>query len=514
MERFLERHRDRITGVLSGFDRIRFQGTLKMISHRKGLDIFLYRHGVAFKDFGAFAERLSDRIKEHAQALAHRLGRPYLYLESPRISKEDLARRIMERDKIHTGLICVLACIESCQSFKIRRDAERRHLLLEPAKRRCLHLYFYFVDREFGFMHVRLQTWLPFTFRACLNGREWLARQMDRAGIGYERRDNCFTRIDDLDRAQRICDKLAQRHWPRILDALAERLNPWVGPHGGLDLRGYYWTLQESEYATDVMFRDTASLQEVYARLFDHAIRQFRCDDVLRFLGRRIHPACFNGDIVTDVRKRPEGRRIKHRVEENSIKMYDKQGSVLRIETTINNPRRFKVRRLRTRDGRREMRWVPMRKGVADMPRREELGRAANARYLEALSVVGEALPTRCVLDPVSAPVTREGRPYRPLRPIDQRDADLFRVLLRGEFLLQGFRNKDLRRHLGLDPEKDPVRRRKLSGRVTRWLRLFRAHGLIRKVSTTRYYRVTDRGHRVMTTALRLREIDVNQLAA
>lgn len=514
MERFLERHQARITGVLSGFDRLLFRGTLRSISYRNGMDIFLSSQRVLYKNFGAFVQRLSERLKEHAQTLARKQGRPFRYLSSPSVSKEEIARRIVEEDAMEEGLICVLSCVEPCKSYTIRRDREGKQLVLVPAERKCLHLYFYFLDRQFGLMHVRLQTWLPFTMQVCVNGREWLARQMDRAGIKYEQRDNCFTSIEDLPRAQRIFDRLTQRRWARFLNALARRVNPWIAPHSGLDLHGYYWSVRQGEYATDVMFEDAHSLRQIYPRLVDHAIQQFGCQDVLRFLGRRIQPRRFNGQVISDIQSRPEGVRIKHRVEENSIKMYDKQGSVLRIETTINNPRRFKVRRQTTRKGQRRMGWLPMRKGVADMARRVEISRAANERYLEALSVVGRPLPTRELLDPLSSRIVRRGRPYRALRPLAPQDAELFRVVMSGKFLIQGFRNRDLREHLDLDTQKDPSARRRASARTTRRLRLLRAHRLIRKVSGTRYYRVTEKGHHVMTTALRLREIDVEKLAA
>ena len=513
MERFLERHGSRITGVLSGFDRVLFRGTLLLISNTNGMNVFLSRHSVLYKDFGRFAEGLSDRIKAHVRSWCEKQGRPLVYLESSAISKEDTARQIMEQDNIKQGLICILSCVEPCQSFAIRKDREAKELALVPAKRKCLHFYLYYLDREFGFMHIRLQTWLPFTMQVCINGREYLARRMDRVGMGYERRDNCFTHIDDLPQAQRMIDDLIGRKWVRFLSALARRVNPLIGSQGDLDLHDYYWSIRQGEYATDVMFKDANSLKAVYPQLVNHAIQNFSCQDVLRFLGRRTNIR-FNGEVSSDIRCRPEGVRIKHRAEENSIKMYDKQGSVLRIETTINNPRRFKVRRPVIRQGQRIMAWIPMRKGVADIARRVELSRAANERYLEALSLVGEPTVTHQLLDPISKRVLRKGRPYRPLRPISLEDAALFRVVLRGEFMVQGFRNRDLQDHLVPNTKSDPIQRRQTSGRITRWLRLLRAHGLIRKVSGTRYYRVTMKGHHVMTAALKIREIDVNSLAA
>jgi hypothetical protein len=512
MERFLQQHRDQVLGVLSGFDRIVFRGSLRSISYVSGLNACLATHHVLYKDFGRWVLDLSERIKQHAHAWADAAGRPFRYLPSAQVSKEQVARGLQADDPVERGLIGVLSCVEPCQSFELRRDRASRHLLLVPAIRKCLFLYFYFLDREFGLLYVRLQTWLPFAIQIGFNGRESLARPMDRLGIGYEQRDNCFTRVDDLPRAQKLLDRLTTRHWPNVLNALARRVNPLLRRDSGLDLLGYYWSVRQSEYATDVLFRSPGDLRAVYPGLIDHALRHFGSDDVLRFLGRRTNIG-FNGEVKTELRRREEGVRIRHWVEENSLKMYDKQGSVLRIETTLNNPRRFKVRRVTARHGRRHKHWLPLRKGVADMTRRVEICRAANERYLEALAVVGRPAPVPDLLDPISRRVVRDGRPYRALRPITAEESRVFAVVLRGEFRLQGFRNRDLRVRLALSPA-DPIVRRQASGRITRLLRLLRAHRLIRKVPHTFYYRLTQRGEQIMTTAQRLRALDLNALVA
>lgn len=505
MDAFVERHRDHILGVLSGCDRVLFRGTLRSISYLDGMERLLASYRIPYQQFGAFVQRVSNRLKQHANQLAEKHRRPFIYLPSAAVGKEDTARQIMERDGIRHGLVCVLSCVEPCQTYALKKDRQKKHLLLVPAQRKCLYLYFYFLDREFGLIHVRLQTWLPMSIQVCVNGREYLARRLDRAGIGYEKRDNCFARIDDLPRAQQMMDNLDKRHWSRFLNVYARKVNPWVARGNELKLFDYYWTTRQSEYATDVMFRDEASLSAVSPALADHAIRHFHSRDVMRFLGRRTNIR-FSGPAHSQLGHRCEGMRVKHWVEENSIKMYDKEGAVLRIETTINNPRRLKVRRLATRQGQRYQGWLPMRKGVVDFQRRAEICRAANGRYLEALGVVGEPSPTRQLLDPVSKRITRRGRPYRALRPIDPEEAKLFAVLTDGKFLLQGFRNADLRLALFRPTLDDPERRRQESGQVSRQLRLLRAHGLIRKVTGTFYYRITKRGQQVMTTALKLRE--------
>lgn len=268
-------------------------------------------------------------------------------------------------------------------------------------------------------------------------------------------------------------------------------------------VKNYYWTIRQSEYATDIMFRDRESLAQIYPQLVNHAITEMSSEDILSYLERRTNIR-FSGEVKNSLQKRTMGTRVKHWVEENSIKMYDKKGSVLRVETTINNPWRFRVRREVVRKGERVMAWQPMRKGIADMLRRVEISHAANERYFQALSVVGNPQPSYRLLDTVSKAIVDKPRRYRSLRPIAPDDSQLFTVIMRGEFALQGFRNRDLRTHL-----KDYT-----AARLTRLLALLRAHKLIYKVHKTNYYRITEKGRLIMSTALKFRQTSIALLAA
>jgi hypothetical protein len=237
---------------------------------------------------------------------------------------------------------------------------------LEVARKaiKCLHFYFYYIDPELGFLHVRLESWFPFTVQVWMNGREWLARQLDREGIGYERRHNAFLRIDDLARAQQLCERLVRRKWPRLLNGLARKINPMLPVLRAAGFGGYYWVIDQAEFATDLMFRNRTSLEAIYPELVSYAMTTCGARDVMRFLGRKLH-GNFRGEVTTDIKHRTEGIRIKHTLKRNSLKMYDKW-TVLRIEVTINNPCEFKVLRvIETRRHRRSRRWMPMGKGVA-----------------------------------------------------------------------------------------------------------------------------------------------------
>src|SRR5262249_20714544 len=144
----------------------------------------------------------------------------------------------------------------------------------------------------------------------------------------------------------------------------------------------YYWSADESEWASDVMFRSRSDLQHLYPQWIADGVRSLGSREVLRFLGRPVPSSGvrgnFGGEVSSDLRERPEGMRIKHRLNANAIKMYDKQGSVLRVETTINNTSDFRVYRRKEGDTRGPHKWHNLRKGVADMHRRAAVSQAAN----------------------------------------------------------------------------------------------------------------------------------------
>ncbi len=253
----------------------------------------------------------------------------------------------------------------------------------------------------------------------------------------------------------------------------------------------------------------------LFPKLLHHGITTFASPDVLRFLGRRLpqHGGVrgnYEGEVTSDIRHRPEGMRIKHRAGSNSIKAYNKPLN-LRVETTMNDPRDFKVYRPREgdEDGRSE--WRPMRKGVADLQRRAKVSQAANDRYLDALAAVDNTTTLAEIVDDVCKPTTWKGRRARALRPWSPGDVALLETIGRGEFILNGLRNRDLRAHL-YPKASSPAERRRHSVAVTRRLRLLRAHGLLAKIPRTHRYVVTDRGRAVIAALLAARRANTTSL--
>ena len=241
-ESFLSKFGSYLTAVLSGFDRIRFRGVLRMLFKPLEMDFYLSRCGVLIKDFKAFAEELTGRVKAAAYQAACAAGRPVQYLADSQLSKEELARQIAQRDAIREGLIVLFGAVEPCSSFSVRGDRANRKIHLVLEQRKCTHLYHYYMHREFGLMHVRVQSWFPFTVTVCLNGRNWLARQMDQAGIDYRQCENCFLKLSDPVAAQALMNQQLQADWPKVLGQLLKEAHPLASEIVAPLKLGYYWS--------------------------------------------------------------------------------------------------------------------------------------------------------------------------------------------------------------------------------------------------------------------------------
>lgn len=522
MNQFTSRYAASIRCVLSGFDRLVFRGTMRRLAFAEGITAYLCFRKVLLKDASAHMRAITERVKRASLAPVEALGRPVLYLPSARANKEEIARSIAREQQITQGPVCVLKCVEPCQTFEIYRNRDERKLQVAGRVRKCEFLYHYLIHPEWGFINARIQTWFPFSVQICINGREWLARQMAAEGLCYARNDNCFVRLDDPVRSQELMDAQLKVHWPTLLDAIACTLNPLHEELFGSFCSGYYWSAHQSEWATDILFEQPEQLRRLYPLLVRHGMGTLASPDVMRFLGRKLGstdrlPSAFLGEVTSDVKTRQEGVRIKHALNGNSVKAYDKaytdDAAVLRVETTLNNAADLKVYRPKEGDDAGGLDWRPLRKGVADLHRRAQVCQAANDRYLDALASVDDTATLEELVGAITCPTTWKGKRVRALHPFDPEDAQLLAAVSRGEFTLNGLRNRDLQRLLW-EPtdERTPQEAKRRSGKATRLLRLLRAHGLIAKVPTTHRYQLTDLGRQIITAVLTARQTPINQL--
>jgi hypothetical protein len=515
MKSFLSRFHALVMFTLTGFDRLRFCGESRLLNHGRGVQSYCHQRRLLFKDFPAHAEALT---KTFCQQTKQQLdGVPIKYLESPNIDKEAVALQLAKQHGRTQGRIAVLPCLESGLTYRVRKN---RNGLIEPRKEktRCLHYYHYFLHEQLGLGYVRIQSWFPFSVRVGLNGRRWLAQQLHNRQSSFQRRDNLITQVDDVALAQRLLDEQKHVPWPEVLRDLVRPVHPlWDYLHDQVNTP-FYWMTEQSEWATDFVFRSADDLALWYPRFIQHAILNLSCKDAMRYLGKKVPDngyGSLTGETKIDLRTRADGTRLKFWYNTNALKFYDKENIALRIETTINNPKEYKV--FRSKEGEADdapKSWQHLRKGVADMPRRADVADAANKRLAESLATVADERTVGELTKPLGQPVVKDGhRLARPLNPLTGADGELLRVLAQGDYLLNGFRNRDLRQNL-FGACTDTNERRKQSAKVTRLLRILKAHELILKVQKTHRYQLTANGRRVVNAVLAVHTANALKLTA
>ena len=513
-------YHDKVIGAIKGFDRIRFRGTIRWLANEVGMNTFLRDSNILLKDFAGWAEAKTKALRLSCEKRAIELGIEMQYLKSGAVDKEKVARAIAEKHNISNAPICMFSVVEPCIAPTVKGNRETKKLELKMTPRKCVFIYHYFDHPEIGFGHVRLQTWLPMNIHICINGRHWLEKQLNKNNIAYIKEKNCFPWIEDINAAQKIMDTQLQTSWTELLEsmtlhtcpALKEVLSPFSPT--------YYWSADETEWATDIMFRSTPDLEKLYPGFIKHAMMISDSPSVMRFFGKRnitnsgkIHGVAAD-EIISDYRKRYEGVRAKHWINHNSVKMYNKSGNILRLETTINNTRDFKVYRHPDDDKTRPKSWQKLRKGVADLHRRTQVSDKCNSRYADAIASAQVTETLQEVVGNTCNAIRKNGKRFRALNPWNIDDYKLLAFLGKGELAVNGFRNKDLRNWL-YPHEGDTIdkkEKQRLAGRTTRRIRLLRGHGLIRKSPYVNRYVLTEKGQKFSTALLSASSVEVKEL--
>jgi len=488
------KYKDKLKGVLSCYDRIVLTGNLYPLCFPQGATSFLFRQHIRIFDYvKAFAEPLRDEIVTAIETLAqdHRLTIEWVTPETGR--KEARIQAILKTRGTQPGLVHIFAAMEKCRIYKPWHDKGTHKTFLTTAKSQCKHYYLYFIDPDLGLCFLRIPTYCPFRLQFYFNGHSWLAQQLTARGIAFELQDNAFVHLADFEQANALAAHLDVKALQAKLDEYACRYCP---PVKSLNLT-CKWGISQIEYAMDLVFKDQAALQAFYPHLLELLILAVKPADIATFLGRKLH-GNFQGEAESRLnRVRHLGTRIKHTLGRVSLKMYDKFGVILRIETTVNDVSFFRqYRPVHHRTGTTSKEWAPLLKSVWSLRPLRELLEAANQRYLKFIATLDTPEVGIPLLQRVTETVTEKAHRYKGFNLLAQADAELLRVLVRGEFAIGGFTHKNLR---ALLPNKT-------SGQVSRLLKRLRVHGLIRKVGKRYKYYLTVLGRQIATMALKLRE--------
>jgi hypothetical protein len=496
MKVFLQRFGMLVAGILMGFDRWRFRGSKRRLCYPDGVMGFLSHHSVLLKHFNKpFAKNLTDALCDAVERPAEKLG-IYRYLNNSQLSKEAVALSIAAQHQRRDGLIAVLGCTEPCQNLRVRKNRKSKMLEMGIERGKCLHYYHYYLDPEYGLRYTRLQSWFPFTMHIGLNGRDWLGQQLTKAGIDFIKKDNSFPWIEDFTAAQELLDRQLKTNWQPLLDGWARQSFP-LGESLLPSPVPYYWSVQEAEYATDVAFRSPEDLARVYPLFVQHAYATLQARQLLQYLNYQVRadgcPRAL-GEVKTTIKELAEGTCVRHSILRNLLKIYDKYNN-LRIEALLMDLEHFKVFRTKEGDENGPMSYRRLRKGVADMHRRAEVCAQINDRYLNSLATVAEPETLAQLTEDLTKRTTWKGRSIRGLNPLSPGDAALLEAVSRGEFLISGFANRDLRAILFPQADSaDKAEQKRLSAKISRLLRILRGHGLIVKERKANRYKLTENG--------------------
>jgi hypothetical protein len=507
VRQLIDRCGNAIKSVISGFDRIMFKGHIRRLMFPDGAMGFLAQRGIRNKDFKPWVQEQTDQlvaaVEQRCQAAT---GHGITKLTNSTDRKETLVRERQAALGITSGIIGAWSCVEAGQSYRSTFSREHGFPQLRPDWVRCKHLYLYMDDPLYGLVGLRLQTWFPYHLQISMNGREWLRRQLDAAGIGYARVGNKFLDIEHTKRAQRLLDKQCGVDWTKLLNRFVPIIFPHKGAIIGPDVP-YYWTCWQSEWATDFIGPTTAWAEETMAMLMQYAFHTGTADRVLRYLDKPLRAdgrpyANLTDEVLSRVTAYTEGLRVRHSVGRNSVKAYN-QYNILRIEATINDPSAFTVMRPKQTPqpgATSELVRQQLRKGVCDLARRAEVSRGITARFEDHLAACDSTTVLEELLEPCGKRSTKQGRAIRALE-VFGKDRDLIRALADHAHSVEGITNTSLRKALHGSTWAKGRTDKQLTARISRHIRMLRDHGIIRKMPNQRRYQLTPQG-RDITTAL------------
>jgi hypothetical protein len=382
--------------------------------------------------------------------------------------------------------------MEACPAYKPWHDKQTHKTYLRPDSGKCLHYYFCFMDAELGLVYLRVPTWAPFRLQFYCNGHSWLARRLTAEGIAFTAADNAFIRIDDWQRARDLADGFSPDLLHRVLDRYAALCCPVLDVFS----QSYHWSLMQVEYATDLVFRSATTLKPLYEQLARESVLSVKAEQIATFPGRQITPQLAQ-EIGSQFSTRIEGTCIKHRFGSSSIKMYDKFGCVLRIETTTNDVSFFKHhRKVEHRQGPPTRALAPVKKSIYSLIDLREVLFGCNRRYLEHLSALDDFSAGVRALDRLTRPRTVDNKTVKGINFFDPTDNALLHALQDPRVNIAGVRRADL---LPLLDQLSP-------DRLSRQLRRMRDIGVIKRVTGTYRYYLTRMGRAATAAICRVTE--------
>ena len=500
----IQQNEAKINGILETFDRMIINGYLLNLCNYRHFLYYLIQNNVQLKDFNTFALSQTNLLCSHIEEYVKEYNVELKYLSSGKISKDDIATEEFNKNINKVGLIAAFSVVEVCNTMTVAPNYSTQKLEVTSRPTKCKHYYFYYNDEEFGWMFLKIQTWFPYNVQIYINGREYLSKILDKNNIKYEMYNNSFSYIDDFKKAQKLADNILDKKISDSFDGMIKKINNLLPNIEKIFSHSYYWCIDQCEFATDINFKSRSDLSSFYKTLVESTYFAFSSEDIYSFFGRNVSRIYTfkKGEIVSDLRNRYQGYRIKFKINNNQIKMYDK-GNNLRIEVTINNPKDFKILKekeklINHKDLQTIKVWVPMGKSIANLYRYIEISKSITKRYIEALPEINTDNISVKEIGQVSSSIIVNERKYSAFNILNEDTLSLFMIISSGDYLINGFNNKNIRRKYFLEDSEE----QKNINRMTRIFSKLRAHGIIKKVSKKNKYYLTTIGRKIISSVL------------
>ncbi len=401
--------------------------------------------------------------------------------------KDDVAKAYLERFERDEGVLFVGKAQEKARVFRTekRRDAQGlRYPWIIHSTAMVNHFYFYILDRDFGPLFIKFCSYFPYPAKLCLNGHEWLKRQLTQRGIAFEPLDNGIRSTEAAPRVQRIADTLDAAKIDAVVRKWLRRLpHPFAPAHRRAGYR-YHLSMLQSEFALTQVLDRPATGRCFFEEVIRENLDLGRPDQMQLIFERRVTrrtPGSFRTRVLT------EGvvPSLHVHYKKSKIKQYHKEHQALRTETTINDTYDFAIGR-----------------ALHNLPALREIGFAANRRLLHVESLSHDCLIGEDHIDRLTKPIVVDDQRAAGLRFGDRRVHALLHTLCLFAVLPTGFRQREVRAHVGQLLARDPGHY--TPGQLTYDLRRLRLHGLIERVPKTHRYRITTHGAHMAMLYVRL----------
>jgi hypothetical protein len=472
--------RDHVVLEVESIDRLYLNGYVPGLQSEGGFVHFVRSHlGYPIASTAVIApmtERFIRSIEQFAKE--HRLD-VVAFEKGQR--KDDVAKQYLARCAFSEGVLFIGKAQEKASVFRTtgRKHPEtgKRYPWITRGSAMPNHYYFYLLDEDFGPLFIKFCSYFPYAVKVCLNGHEWVKRQLLKEGIGFTALDNGILWCENPERLQQLCDALDAESIEAVFRKWLARLPHPYRPEDRQAGYRYALSILQAEFSlTQVLERPQTGRQ-----FFEEVIRENldlgRPDRVQLLFGRRITrrtPGRFCTRVLTEGVVPSLHVCYKH----SKIKQYHKEGRALRTETTINDTYDFGI-------GRR----------LDNLPALREIGFSANRRLLEAQTLSHDCSIGAERFAAVTSPQVQDGQRASALPFGQARAMALMHALCLFALLPTGFRNADLRASMAQLLGECPAH--SSPGKMTYDLRRLRLHGLIERAARSHRYTVTSEGLRI-----------------